>query len=121
MKDESENRSDSSFILHLSSFSSTEFTMSTVTAPAKMTAEEFAEWVERPENADRWFELVRGEVIELGVPIKIHGRVCINVGYLLEGYVRQRGFGYVTSNASLLLLQPDPATCPAPHSPFSQS
>ncbi|MBI1914978.1 MAG: Uma2 family endonuclease [Planctomycetes bacterium] len=88
--------------------------MSTVTAPARMTAEEFAEWAQRPENADRWFELVRGEVIELPVPMKIHGRVCINIGYLLEAYVRQRGFGYVTGNDSGVILERDPDTVRGP-------
>ena len=40
--------------------------MSTVeTTTRLMTAEEFCDWVQRPENANRWFELVRGEVIEL--------------------------------------------------------
>ena len=88
--------------------------MSTVTAPAKMTAEEFAEWVQRPENADRWFELVRGEVIELPPPMKIHGRVCMRVGFLLEGYVCQRGFGYVTGNDSGVILERDPDTVRGP-------
>jgi len=91
--------------------------MSTITAPARMTAEEFAEWVERPENADRWFELVRGEVIELielPARTKIHGRVCIRVGFLLEGYVCQRGFGYVTGNDSGVILERDPDTVRGP-------
>jgi hypothetical protein len=43
--------------------------MSVVTTK-RMTAEEFFEFVHRPENANRWFELVRGEVIELPPPMK---------------------------------------------------
>jgi len=35
-----------------------------------MTADEFYEFTCRPENARRWFELVRGEVIELPPPRK---------------------------------------------------
>jgi len=88
--------------------------MSTVAAPARMTAEEFAEWVPRPEKADRWFELVRGEVIELPPPMKPHGRVCVRVGFLLEGYVRQRNFGYVTGNDSGVILERDPDTVRGP-------
>jgi Uma2 family endonuclease len=88
--------------------------MSTVTTPVKMTAEEFLDWVQRPENANHWFELVRGEVIELPAPTKIHGRICANIGYLLEGYVRQRGFGYVTSNDAGVLLERDPDTVRGP-------
>src|SRR5947207_12298722 len=88
--------------------------MSTVTTPAKMTAEEFAAWVERPENADRWFELVRGEVIELPRPNRISGVVCINVGYRLEDYVRQRNFGYVTINNAGVILERAPDTVRGP-------
>jgi Uma2 family endonuclease len=79
-----------------------------------MTAEEFLEWTQRPENENRWFELVRGEVIELPVPAKIHGRVCINVGFILETYVRQRGFGYITGNDSGVILERDPDTVRGP-------
>src|SRR3954452_7607610 len=43
-------------------------TVETTTRP--MTAEEFCEFVQRPENANRWLELVRGQVIELPVPLK---------------------------------------------------
>ncbi len=88
--------------------------MSTVTAPVKMTAEEFLDWVQRPENANHWFELVRGEVIELPAPTKIHGVVSQNVGYHLSSYVRQRGFGYITSNDSGVLLERDPDTVRGP-------
>jgi Uma2 family endonuclease len=79
-----------------------------------MTAEEFAEWVARPENDNRWFELVRGEVIELPPPMKIHGVVCINVGLLLALFTRQRGFGYVTGNDSGVILEHDPDTVRGP-------
>ncbi|MBY0523959.1 MAG: Uma2 family endonuclease [Gemmataceae bacterium] len=38
------------------------------TATAPMTAEQFFDWVQRPENRDRRFELVAGEVIEMSRP-----------------------------------------------------
>jgi Uma2 family endonuclease len=88
--------------------------MSSGTATTPMTAEEFCDWVHRPENADHWFELVRGEVIELPPPNKPHGRVCINIGFLLETYVRQRNNGYVTSNDSGVILARDPDTVRGP-------
>lgn len=53
-------------------------------ATTRMTAEDFFEWVHRPENANKGFELVRGEVIELPPPNKLHGVVCVNVGYFLS-------------------------------------
>jgi Uma2 family endonuclease len=52
--------------------------MSTATT-TRMTAEEFYDWVHRPENVNKWFELVRGEVIELPPPTRPHGVVCMNI------------------------------------------
>src|SRR5262249_45649545 len=71
----------------------------------KVTAEEFGLWVQRPENRNRWFELVRGVVIELSPPVKAHGRVCMNVAFVLETYVRQRRKGYVTTNDAGVILE----------------
>jgi len=88
-----------------------------VPAPAEvepMTAEEFFDFVHRPENANKWFELVRGEVIELPPPLKLHGRVSINIGFALETFVRQRRKGYVTTNDSGVLLERDPDTVRGP-------
>jgi Uma2 family endonuclease len=38
-----------------------------------MTAEEFWDFVHRPENRDRSFDLVRGEVVEMSLSGKRHG------------------------------------------------
>jgi Uma2 family endonuclease len=89
-------------------------TATTTPATKPMTAEEFCDWVNRPENANKWFELVRGEVIELPPPMKVHGRVCINVGFLLETYVRQRRKGYVVGNDCGVILEHDPDTVRGP-------
>jgi Uma2 family endonuclease len=89
--------------------------MSTAAVETKrMTAEEFYEFVHRPENANRWFELVRGEVIELPPPQKRHGRVCSNIGFVLEMFVRQRQKGYVTSNDAGVVLEHDPDSVRGP-------
>ena len=79
-----------------------------------MTADEFFDFVHQPQNADRWFELVRGEVIELSSPTKPHGVVCMNVGFELTMFVRARKFGYVTSNDSGVILTHDPDTVRGP-------
>lgn len=86
----------------------------TSTAKKLMTAEEFCDWVHQPEQADKWFELVRGEVIELPPPYKPHGAVCLRVGYVLMAYADQRGFGYVTCNDSGVILERDPDTVRGP-------
>jgi Uma2 family endonuclease len=89
--------------------------MSTATATKTlMSADEFYEFAHRPENDGRYFELVRGEVIELPPPTKIHGRVCANASFELATYVRARGFGYVVSNDSGILLERDPDTVRGP-------
>jgi Uma2 family endonuclease len=91
--------------------------MSTATTPPttkRMTAEEFCDWVHLPENANKWFELVQGEVIELPAPQKIHGVVCVNVVYELSAYTRRRRKGYVTSNDSGVILERDPDTVRGP-------
>lgn len=67
--------------------------MTTVDPTTKrMTAEKFADWVQLPENENRWFELVRGEVIELPPPRKLHGAVFMNVAdfFNLPGQLGQQ-------------------------------
>jgi Uma2 family endonuclease len=91
--------------------------MSTETT-TKMTAEEFGDWVHRPENADKWFELVRGEVIELPPPQKRHGFVSSNLCRILGNHTFQRGKGYVTGNDSGVILERDPDTVRGPDVAF---
>lgn len=89
--------------------------MSAATATKTLlTADEFYEFVNRPENDGRWFELVRGKVIELPAPTKIHGVASSNVGGILWNYVRQRGYGYITTNDSGVILTHDPDTVRGP-------
>lgn len=88
--------------------------MTPVTMPRQLSAEGFADWVELPENRNRWFELTRGEVIELPPSTRIHGRVCANVAFILESYVRQRRKGYVTTNDSGVILERAPDTVRGP-------
>src|SRR5262249_30055209 len=52
--------------------------------------------------------------IELPPTMKIHGRVCVRIVFLLEGYVCQRNFGYVTGNDSGVILERDPDTVRGP-------
>ncbi len=91
-------------------------TATTTLPPAtqRMTAEEFGEWVQLPENLNKWFELVRGEVIELPPPRKPHGRVCANVTFALETYARRRRKGYVLCNDAGVILERDPDTVRGP-------
>ena len=87
--------------------------MATV-ATQRMTAEEFCEWANRPENQDRLFELDRGEVMEMPPPGDVHGSICAWIAHLLWEYVLRRGNGRVTSNDTGLLVGRDPDSVRGP-------
>jgi Uma2 family endonuclease len=83
--------------------------MATV-ATAKMTAEEFFAWSNRPENAGKRCELVEGEVVEMPPPGDVHGTICAWITYLFWDFARRRGRGRVTSNDTGLVVERDPDT-----------
>ena len=74
--------------------------MSTTTTPNSrlLTAEEFYDFCQRPENRDRHFELEQGEVVEMPGPGGRHGIVCVNVSFMLKGYIRSRRRGHAFCN-----------------------
>jgi Uma2 family endonuclease len=83
--------------------------------PRLMTAEEFSEWLDRPENRDRFFELERGEVREMPTPSEYHGVICSFIAHLLWEYVfRRGGKGLVSSNDAGLLVERNPDTVRGP-------
>jgi Uma2 family endonuclease len=88
--------------------------MTTATASARMTADEFHDWCNRPENTERRFELVRGAVVEVPSPTKIHGVVSANVAGHLGMYSRRVRKGYITTNDAGTLLERDPDTVRGP-------
>jgi Uma2 family endonuclease len=90
----------------------------TTVATKPMTAEEFFEWANRPENRDRHFELERGEVVEVSRPGLPHGVVCSNVDWVLNGFARQRRRGYSCSNDAGVILERDPDTVRGPDLAF---
>lgn len=87
--------------------------MPTTAAPT-MTADEFWDFVQRPENRNRDFELIRGEVIEVSRATRKHGIVASNISFELQTYARRFGMGYVTTNDSGVVLEEDPATVVGP-------
>jgi Uma2 family endonuclease len=88
--------------------------MNPVTTAQKMTAEEFFEWVQRPENEGKHWELVRGEVVEMSRPGERHGYVCLKIGALLLLYAERQGKGYPAGNDPGVLLERDPDTVRGP-------
>ena len=83
-----------------------------------MTAAEFLEWTNRDENQGRFFELERGEVVEMPPPGKYHGFVCLNVGSILRSYAAEQGRGYACGNDSGVLVERDPDTVRGPDVSF---
>jgi Uma2 family endonuclease len=79
-----------------------------------LTAEEFYEWSNRPENRDRHCELEHGEIVEISRPGKRYGLVCGNVTWILGSYVRGRNKGYVCSNDTGVIVERDPDTVRGP-------
>lgn len=79
-----------------------------------MTAEEFYDFVNHPDNRDRIFNLVRGEAVEMTKPGKFHGFVCGNIAFVLGLFARQRKRGYVCTNDTGLVVERNPDTVRGP-------
>lgn len=91
--------------------------MATVATPL-MTAEEFFEWVHRPENRDLSFELERGEIVQMPLASKYHGFVCGNASRILGNFSVRRRKGYVCTNDSGVIVERDPDTVRGPDVSF---
>ncbi|MCI0683906.1 MAG: Uma2 family endonuclease [Gemmataceae bacterium] len=87
--------------------------MATVATKA-MTAEGFFDFVHRPENRDRHFELEDGEIVEMSLPGELHGVVCGNIVGVLGNFVRKTKRGRVCSNGMGLIMKRDPDTVRGP-------
>ena len=79
--------------------------MGTVTTTPLMTAEEFFDWVNRPENTGRRCELENGRVIDMPSPSRFHGTVCLLIARILGNYIFARGAGSAASNDSGLIVR----------------
>ena len=79
-----------------------------------VTADEFFDFVNRPENRDRIFELEAGEIVEMSRPGERHGVVCGNLAFIFGLYLRQTKKGRVLANDAGLLLDRDPDTVRGP-------
>jgi Uma2 family endonuclease len=87
--------------------------MASTTTP-KMTAEEFFDWANQPENEDRRYELENGEVVEMPSPGELHGVVCWLVSMLVGNYLLRRGAGYICTNDTGLIVRRGPDTVRGP-------
>src|SRR5438270_13969206 len=88
--------------------------MSTAAPPGLLTAEEFYDWANRPENAGKRYELDAGRVVEMPSPGKLHGVFCWMVIKLLTEYLSIRRAGYLCTNDTGLIVAHDPDTVRGP-------
>ncbi len=84
--------------------------MSIATLDKLMTADEFYDFMQQPQNRDRACELQRGEIIDVGVPKKPHGLICANIARFLGNWAASRNLGYVCTNDSGFITERDPDT-----------
>ncbi len=65
-----------------------------VTERVRYTVAEFEAFIERPENRDRLFELIDGEIVKKMVTEE-HGLIVANLIFLLKRYLIQHPIGHV--------------------------
>jgi len=62
----------------------------------RYTVDEFEEFIALPENTDRLFELVNGEIVEK-MPTLKHGIITLNLGGEVRAFVKPRKLGRVAT------------------------
>lgn len=60
--------------------------------PSSITVDEFEAFITRPENRDRLFELIEGEIVEK-MPTQLHGYVALQFGIEVGLYLREHPIG----------------------------
>lgn len=71
-----------------------------------MTSAAFLEWAERPENRDRLFELIDGEIVEKVGSFE-PSQIAMLVGFFINLYLREHRLGYVTGPDGSYLMADD--------------
>jgi len=85
-----------------------------VTATQSMTADEFFEWANLPENDGTLYELEAGRPTAMSSPGKQHGTICWLVVKKLTEYLTIRGEGYICTNDTGLIVTRSPDTVRGP-------
>lgn len=70
----------------------------------RVTQDEFRAYIELPENADKWFELMDGVIHEVIMPKPIHAIVALIVAGILRTFVIPRKLGQVVGDGCLFYL-----------------
>ena len=75
-----------------------------VIQPKLYTVAEFERFLTLPENGDRYFELIHGEIVEK-VPTEEHGLITGNIYSFLWSYTRQSGVGRAVIEVRVRMLE----------------
>jgi Uma2 family endonuclease len=81
--------------------------MSAVATPL-MSVPEFQQWVNRPENAGRTWELENGQLIEMPPPGGLHGISCVLLVRILANYLFDINTGHMTTADAGWIVSHDP-------------
>jgi Uma2 family endonuclease len=70
----------------------------------RVTQDDFRAYIEQPENADKWFELIDGVIHEVIMPKPIHAIVALIVAGMLRSFVIPHNLGQVVGDGCLFYL-----------------
>jgi Uma2 family endonuclease len=76
------------------------------------TADEFWEFVAQPENAERFFELLEGTIVELAASSAAPAILAAEFVRLMGNHVRERNLGYVAGADGGFILSPKNVLAP---------
>src|SRR5437899_3336415 len=76
------------------------------------TADDFWEFASKPENADRFLELIDGEIVELAASSTVPSIITAEVIRFVGNHVRQHDLGYITSAEGGYVLSPKDVLAP---------
>jgi Uma2 family endonuclease len=62
------------------------------------TAQEFREFVNRPENAEKWFEFINGVIYEATMPKPVHAVIALRIAHFLLLFVGENHLGEVVGD-----------------------
>ena len=71
-----------------------------------VTANEFYEFITRPENIERNFELIAGEIVEKMASFT-PSRIAARISHKISSYLDQNDIGYVTGADGSYILSPE--------------
>lgn len=68
--------------------------------PPIFTVDEFEQFITLPENRDRHFELIEGEIVEKAMPTEEHGQIAGNLVFALKTHIATAHQGRVVIEVS---------------------